>query len=243
MSKLPAERAIYIPRAKRDLLVKNVKESNLLLESKAIKTPSENEANVREANVTTEMKNEMPPGERPKEIELYVPKGRKMLNEKKVIQRKSELEEMKSTHGTHSVTNDSLKYENLGNSKSPDTTKVEWNGRLEEKQYVPRIEDDEYFFGKLTDEKILLCCVIIDGFPSDISELVKNNTADYFIQRGALIQWRNASECVIVFRNERLLEASLSGWSNGICRTYRFSDKSENKDEILRSKGVTELSL
>lgn len=122
---------------------------------------------------------------RDKPFELYIPKGRKLLNEQK---QKEKIVPVESTKKKVSSKKSGREDSDAGSSEAATSAK---KSCTEEKLYVPRIiKEDEFFYGKLSDDDLLLCCLVLKGVPADLNDGARSSCIEFFLQRGASATWR-----------------------------------------------------
>ena len=134
-----------------------------------------------------------------KAFEFYIPKGRKLLNEQK--QNKERCVPMEGNNNNNnrkgnrkkSVREDS----EVCAESAIEALKIAKKSCTEEKAYVPRIKDDEFFYGRLSDDDLLLCCLVMRGVSADLNDGARSNCIDFFLQRGAYATWRKSGEHVL----------------------------------------------
>mmetsp|Transcript_14712 Transcript_14712/g.20167 ORF Transcript_14712/g.20167 Transcript_14712/m.20167 type:complete len:300 (+) Transcript_14712:26-925(+) len=236
------ERPLYIPRGRRQLIAekaieqsraKEINDKNYYTEDQPLESHESNKVMTK----------------RPKQIELYVPKGRKLLNEqssKLVINRnedKVELCEQREPMTNESSPNEDkdvkLSEQRECTKETLPTVSIKSSTKTkisDEKTYVPHIEDDEFFFGKVSDDQLLSCSLLLNGYRNDISDSIRGKSLEYFIQKGASYVWRCKDECVLLFKSEKLVDIALSGWSsNGSYRVQRFNPASDDREDVLKA--------
>lgn len=124
---------------------------------------------------------------RDKVVEIYIPKGRKLLNEQKQKE-KSQSVPVESIGGTKKKGSSKKSGREDSESGCSEAAK---KSCTEEKLYVPRIiKEDEFFYGKLSDDDLLLCCLVLRGAPADLNDGARSSCIDFFLQRGASATWR-----------------------------------------------------
>lgn len=202
-----------------------------------------------------------------KEIALYVPKGRKILNEMKQKNLKSEAsvnckvasdipdtctrtgsdisDISEGRKGTTDASDkvegknildagecEQIKPHNVESALSSSTKKL----TIEDKSYVPRIADDEFFFGRISDDELLLCCFTVKGIPRDFNENSKNSLTNFFLERGGSASWLPSGECILVFKNEALANSALASWnkSSMLYRAHRFNSLTDCREDFLK---------
>lgn len=147
---------------------------------------------------------------------IYVPKGRREINERKMTQAQNII-------------------------KEPVDVKIEKeesnNANKNEYSYVPVVEDDQFFFDSVSDDRLLVCCLLIMGFPTDTSDIMKQQLIDSYVTNyGAVSKWCSLSECLLIFRNESNAASALITLKNtSISNAFRLADIHQNLEEYLQS--------
>ena len=128
---------------------------------------------------------------RDKVVEIYIPKGRKLLNEQKQKEKSQSVPTVESTGGTKKKGSSKKSGREDSETGCSEAATCAKKSCTEEKVYVPRsIKEDEFFYGKLSDDDLLLCCLVLRGAPADLNDGARSSCIDFFLQRGASATWR-----------------------------------------------------
>ena len=124
-------------------------------------------------------------------VEIYIPKGRKLLNEQKQKEKSQSVPTVESTGGTKKKGSSKKSGREDSETGCSEAATCAKKSCTEEKVYVPRsIKEDEFFYGKLSDDDLLLCCLVLRGAPADLNDGARSSCIDFFLQRGASATWR-----------------------------------------------------
>lgn len=66
------------------------------------------------------------------------------------------------------------------------------------------------FRDTIDDSRLIACCLVISGFPSDMADRAKESEISKFIELGALWKWLGPRDCVLIFMNETTARRALS---------------------------------
>ena len=176
---------------------------------------------------------------KPKEIPrgIYIPKGRRELNEKKEQEPPQlPVETTNKTTSNHTTPLDDnninqketikeFKAINLPPSSSAAVNKpkltpyTKWDDSSEEEQ-----EEEEYIAPLTQEEIILNSCLLLTGVPNEMSEIARSNIVRNYQDKGATVRWYSATECILVFKNERAAVGSIPSAGASIFRVIRLKD-------------------
>ena len=187
---------------------------------------------------------------------VYVPKGRRELNEKKAVDlpvpptESADLNDGTSTIAklpSAPVTNSGF---SVGVSLPSQKAKVvESSGRTSpprSKTYSSWDDssEDERTSSSNTkaptpvvpiEDTILQCTLVLSGVPTDMSELARSNITRTYADKGATIKWTSNNECLLMFKTEKAAMQMVPSSGASIFRVIRLQDMSGALKEDLVS--------
>lgn len=87
------------------------------------------------------------------------------------------------------------------------------------------------------EDTILQCTLVLSGVPSDMSDLARNNITRAYADKGATIKWTSTNECLLMFKTERAAMQMMSGNNASIFRVIRLQDvPASQREEFIAGK-------
>lgn len=155
---------------------------------------------------------------------IYVPKGRRELNERKAL-------ESSATKELNAPQNSILP---KAVTKRPAETSLVYSERIPP---TTELEDGEYKDIKISDDTLISCCLVLGGLPTELSEIAKMNIILQYLDKGATAKWISSGECLLVFKSGRLATSALSSKRNSIFKVSQLKDISSSKaTELVEGK-------
>lgn len=153
---------------------------------------------------------------------LYVPRGRRELNEKRLAEPISNDEHPKKVAGTlfDRIEANSKPAATIPHVTS--TNSINSVGSDSSNTYVP------------SDFDLACSTVIVRGFPPNYSFLARDSFATQYSDKGAMCRWLANDELLVVFRNEMSCLSELHSSSSYAFTVARLCDQEDNRDEYLR---------
>jgi hypothetical protein len=178
-----------------------------------------------------------PADPKPKESSwgIYVPKGRRELNEKKALEppvndppTSSSRLSKESRHAANA--------DNGGDDgerlplppKAKLSAYTKWDDSSEED------DEDNERGGSTTksstpappsqDETIGDSCLLLSGVPAELSDAARSNITRPYLEKGATVRWLGATECLIAFKSDRAATGAVPPVGASIFRTVRLRD-------------------
>jgi len=198
---------------------------------------------------------------KPKEVvrgAVYVPKGRRELNEKKAVDVPILLAEpaVSSDGSSKSVQLPASQAANTGFSvgvslPSQKARVVESTGRTSPPRSKTYSSWDDSSEDEATsssngngngkaptpivsvEDTIQQCTLVLSGVPIDMSELARSNITRAYVDKGATIKWTSTNECLLMFKTERAALQMVPGANASIFRVVRLQDMSGSLKEDL----------
>lgn len=155
---------------------------------------------------------------------LYVPKGRRELNEKR-------LADSQSTSEDHPKRVAGTLFDRIeANSKPaasiphvPSSSSVNSVDSTAFNTYIP------------SDFDLACSTVIVRGFPTNYSFLARDSFATQYSDKGAMVRWlANDQELLVVFKNEMTCLSELHSSTSYAFTITRLCDQTDCRDEYLR---------
>eukprot|EP01039_Chlorochromonas_danica_P007049 gene7049-7795_t len=121
--------------------------------------------------------------------QVYVPPGRRELNEKREREENDRRQQTKSA--PPSINTFESATDPLVNTSSRRTT------------------DDDEFRTVIDDDRLAACCLVLSDLPADMSEAGRMRETQPYVRMGALVQWMG-NDCCLVFINESTANRALA---------------------------------
>lgn len=100
----------------------------------------------------------------------------------------------------------------------------------EEQSYTPPdwTETDHEFKDYISEEKLDACCLIIENYPAEASEIVRENEISPYRRFNCEWRWITRQTCLLVFLNENLMNRAISAHTTTLYRPITL-DKYQSK--------------
>lgn len=85
------------------------------------------------------------------------------------------------------------------------------------------------------------CCLLAEGFHSDLPEYSKSLMLKPFLEKGALSRWISSTEVILVFPTEQQAQAALNGPRNSLMRVGLLANNADRRKVETLSKGEINL--
>eukprot|EP01032_Pedospumella_encystans_P007835 gene7835-9343_t len=187
---------------------------------------------------------------------VYVPKGRRELNEKKAVDlplpptESADLNDGTSTSAKLtsapvpnsgfsvgvSLPSQKVKVVDSSSRTSPPRSKTysSWDDSSEDettsssnaKAPTPVVS---------VEDTIQQCTLVLSGVPTDMSELARSNITRAYADKGATIKWTSNNECLLMFKTEKAAMQMVPSSGASIFRVIRLQDMSGALKEDLVS--------
>lgn len=169
---------------------------------------------------------EQKPGGRPSPA-IYVPRGRRELNEKKELEEKLKREEetkrpasdMEISSDHSSPARKALRTNNrwiLDEADSVSKEPASSSSRYYQPYQPPKIDDSE-FLTLIDDDKLASSCLIITGIPIDMSDAGKSRVVEQYQQAGGVLRWIG-NVAIVAFTNESIASRALKSNNKSMYR-------------------------
>ncbi len=166
------------------------------------------------------------------ERQIYVPRGRREMNEQKVKEgegrkrdeertrdRKEREEKVELERNLFRAVQERRRQAFLGDDSTDGRCSIHANRREEyfdpsRGDYSPasssRSRSPIPDYRDIDDDKLTACCLLISGFPNDMSDRAKESEISSFIDAGAILKWLGPRDVVLIFINELAARKALS---------------------------------
>jgi hypothetical protein len=161
-------------------------------------------------------------------VGLYVPKGRRELNEKMAVEAPAAVDAAKAkstasssrTAGTGSVAGEDGEVPAVA-SKPALAPYTKWDDDSEEDEepaetpYIPPPSQDEIIGDS---------CLVLSGIPAEMTEMARSNIVRPYQDKGASVRWVSGQECLIAFKSDRVATGAIPPMGASIFRVVRVRD-------------------
>ena len=176
---------------------------------------------------------EQKPGGRPSP-QIYVPRGRRELNEKREQEEKLKREDeakrpasnMENSSEPNSPTRKALRTNNrwVIDDKADTSPKesASSSSRYYQPYQPPKIDDSE-FSTVIDDEKLASSCIVITGIPVDMSDAGRSRVVEQYQQAGGILRWIG-NIAIVAFANESIASRALKSNNKSIYKAESLLD-------------------
>ncbi|RYH07268.1 hypothetical protein EON65_41940 [archaeon] len=181
--------------------------------------------------------------------QIYVPRGRRELNEKREQEEKLKQEEldrrreeetkrpasdMESGSEPSSPARKALRTNNRwvldDNGESNPKEATSSSSRYYQPYQPPKIDDSE--FSTVIDyEKLASSCIVISGIPVDMSDAGRSRVVEQYQQAGGVLRWMG-NVAIVAFTNENIASRALKSNNKSIYKAELLLDSLQNAEYI-----------
>jgi hypothetical protein len=97
-------------------------------------------------------------------------------------------------------------------------------------------ELEHEFKDYITDDKLDACCLIIDNYPSEASDLSRSNEVEPYTRYGCEIKWISRQACLLVFLNESVASKAISCNPSSFYQPFFLYDYKASSESIYKGK-------
>mmetsp|Transcript_29835 Transcript_29835/g.50388 ORF Transcript_29835/g.50388 Transcript_29835/m.50388 type:complete len:364 (+) Transcript_29835:69-1160(+) len=173
------------------------------------------------------------------ERQIYVPRGRRELNEKKI------LEAPAVTHSTAEDNNkDDLLHDDGSASKRSARERsgrngltgvtagtgtigsgmyTSWDDDEDQKELLPPANVFTNV-SIVSEDTVAESCLVLGGVPDDMTDMGRSNIVRVHVAKGATIKWIGRRECLMAFKNSKIASISLQAAGSGVYSICKLSD-------------------